>query len=175
MLKGHRRVVEPGYTPLVVNSSKQRSHLVEVRLVDDDRHPCSTTKAATVDPQTVYELSAQERLVLTALARRYLEGQEDFPLPLTWEDTARTANASLYTTKTWNFRTVANTVEEVRERLHRRGVRGLMRDEVGEPGPGQRPSSSGSAQRHTQVRIPLRPSARYGTSCAEPLSCRALS
>ena len=134
MLTGHRRVVEPGYTPLVINSSKQRSHLVEVRLVDDDDlHPRSTTKASTVDPKTVYELSPAERLVLTALARRYLEGQEPFPLPLTWEDTAQTANASPYTTKAWNFRTAANTVEEVRERLHHRGVRGLMRDEVGEP------------------------------------------
>lgn len=129
MLKGHRRVIEPGYTPLVINSSKQRSHLVDT----DDRHPRSTIKEETVDPETVYELSPAERLVLTALARRYLEGQEAFPLPLTWEDTARTANASPYTTRTWNFRTAANTVEEVRERLHRRGVRGLMRDEVGEP------------------------------------------
>jgi hypothetical protein len=134
MLKGHRRVIEPGYTPLVINSSKERSHLVEVRLVDDEhRHPRSSTKAETVDPETVYELSPSERLVLTALARRYLEGQEPFPLPLTWEDTAKAASASPYTTKAWNFRTVANTVEEVRERLHRRGVRGLMRDEVGEP------------------------------------------
>lgn len=134
MLTGHRRFIEPGYTPLVINSSKQRSHLVEVRLVDDDdQHPRSTTKEETIDPETVYELSPQERLVLTALARRYLEGAEAFPLPLTWEDTAQTANASPFTTKVWNFRTVANTVEEVRERLHRRGVRGLMRDEVGEP------------------------------------------
>jgi hypothetical protein len=30
-------------------------------------------------------------------------------------------------------RTAANTVEDVRERLHRRGIRGLIRDEVGEP------------------------------------------
>lgn len=134
MLAGHRRIVETGYTPLVINSSKQRSHLVEVRLVDnDDRQPRSTTEAPTVDPDTVYELSPQERLVLTALAKRYLEGDDPFPLPLTWDDTARVANGSPYATKTWNFRTVANTVEEVRERLHRRGVRGLLRDEVGEP------------------------------------------
>lgn len=132
MLSGHQRVIEPGYTPLVINSSKQRSHLVEVRLIDElDRRPRSTTKAETADPETVYELSPQERLVLTALARRYLEGDDGYPLPLTWEDTARVVNASPHSTKTWSFRSVANTVEDVRERLHRRGVRGLMRDEVG--------------------------------------------
>jgi hypothetical protein len=132
MLTGHQRIIEPGYTPLVINSSKQRSHLLEVRLIDEaDRRPRSTSKASTVDPETVYELSPQERLVLTALARRYLEGHDGYPLPLTWEDTAQIVNASAHSTKTWTFRSVANTVEDVRERLHRRGVRGLMRDEVG--------------------------------------------
>ncbi|WP_051838659.1 FHA domain-containing protein [Streptomyces sp. NRRL WC-3742] len=134
MLTGHKRIIESGYTPLVINSSKQRSHLVEVRVVDgDDRHPRSTSSAETTAPETVYALSPQERLVLTALARRYLEGQDAFPLPLAWEDTARLVNASPYATKSWTFRSVANTVEDVRERLRRRGVRGLTRDEVGEP------------------------------------------
>jgi len=134
MLSGHQRIIEPGYTPLVINSSKQRSHLVEVRLIDEaDRRLRSTTKAPTVDPETVYELSPQERLVLTALARRYLEGYDGYPLPLTWEETARLVNASPHSTKTWTYKSVANSVEDVRERLHRRGVRGLMRDEVGEP------------------------------------------
>ncbi|MER5437558.1 FHA domain-containing protein [Streptomyces sp. NPDC002790] len=134
ILTGHKRLIESGYTPLVINSSKRRSHLVEVRVVDeDDRNPRSASGAETVDPETVYELAPLERLVLTALARRYLAGHDAFPLPLTWEETARLANASRYTTKSWNHKTVANTVEDVRERLHRRGVRGLLRDEVGEP------------------------------------------
>ncbi|HWG22624.1 FHA domain-containing protein [Actinospica sp.] len=132
MLAGHKRIIEPGYTPLVINSSKQRSHLVEVRLVDtEDRRPRSSTGEDTVDPETVYELSPQERLVLTALAKRYLDGDDHYPLPLTWDDTAEIVNASPYATKRWTNRTVANTVEDVRERLHRRGIRGLMRDEVG--------------------------------------------
>ncbi|GAA2621530.1 FHA domain-containing protein [Streptomyces tubercidicus] len=134
MLAGHKRLIESGYTPLVINSSKRRSHLVEVRVVDeDDRNPRSTSGAETVNPETVYELSPQERLVLTALAQRYLEGHDAFPLPLAWEDTARLANASPYAVKSWTHKSVANTVEDVRERLHRRGVRGLLRDEVGEP------------------------------------------
>jgi len=134
MLAGHRRIIEPGYTPLVINSSPQRSHLVEVRLVAaQDRSPRSTTNEPTVDPETVYELSPQERLVLTALAKRYLDGDDHYPLPLTWDDTAKIVNGSPYSTKRWTNRTVANTVEDVRERLHRRGIRGLRRDEVGEP------------------------------------------
>lgn len=134
MLSGHRRILAPGYTPLVINSSRQRSHLLEVRLVDgDDRRPHHASGAETADPETVYELSPQERLVLTALARRYLEGHDAFPLPLTWYETARLANASPYAGKYWTHKSAANTVEEVRDRLHRRGVRGLLREEVGEP------------------------------------------
>jgi hypothetical protein len=134
LLGGHWRAVAPGYTPLVINSSRQRSHLVEVRIIGEpDRRLLSTTKAETAGPETVYELSAPERLVLTALARRYLEGHDDYPLPLTWEETAKVASASPYTTRTWTNRTVAHTVEDVRERLHRRGVRGLRSEDVGQP------------------------------------------
>lgn len=134
LLAGHWRAVAPGYTPLVINSSRWRSHLVEVRIIGEPgRHPRSTTKAKTAPPETVYELSAPERLVLTALARRYLEGHDDYPLPLTWEETAAVANSSPHATRTWTNRTVEHTVKDVRERLHGRGVRGLLREEVGQP------------------------------------------
>lgn len=133
LLAGHWRAVAPGYTPLVIISSRQRSHLVEVWVVGEpSRHPRSTTKAETDPPETVYELSAPERLVLAALARRYLENDE-YPLPQTWEETARVVNGSPYATRTWNSRTVADTVEEVRKRLHHQGVGGLLREEVGQP------------------------------------------
>jgi hypothetical protein len=132
MLTGHTRTIEPGYTPLVINCSKRRSHLVEVRLIDETGHqPRSTAKAETEGPETVYELSPQERLVLTALANCYLEGHEHYPQPMTWKDTARLVNNSPYSTKAWTQKSVANTVEDVRDRLRRRGVRGLLRDEVG--------------------------------------------
>lgn len=134
LLTGHERIIEPGYTPLVISSSKQRSHLVEVRVVDRFEQPGhSTGNAPTADPDTVYELAAHERLVLTALAKRYLDGHDSCPLPLTREQTAELANASPYATKVWTKKSVANTVEEVRERLQRLGVRGLRREEVGEP------------------------------------------
>jgi hypothetical protein len=134
VLTGHTRVIEPGYTPLVISSSRHRSHLMEVRLTGQaDRHPRATPQAETAPPEVIYELSPHERLVLTALAQRYLAGHDSYPLPMTWEETARLVNASPYATKTWTHRTVANTVEDVRERLRRRGVRGLLREEVGEP------------------------------------------
>ena len=132
MLSGHTRPIKPGYTPLVINCSTQRSHLVEVRLIDEaDSRPRSTTRAETIDPETVYELSPHERLVLTALAKCYLEGHERCPQPMTWQDTARIANDSPHATRNWTHKTVANTVVDVRDRLHRRGVPGLVRDEVG--------------------------------------------
>ncbi len=132
MLTGHSHVIELGYTPLVINSSKSRAHLVEVRLADeDDRQTRATAKGKTVEPGTAYELSTQERLVLTALAKCYLDGHESYPQPMTWQDTARLVNASPYSTKIWTHKSVANSVEDVRDRLHCRGVRGLLRDEVG--------------------------------------------
>lgn len=133
LLNGHTRAVEPGCTPLVINSS----HLLEVHVIKDaDRLPRSaakvdTAKLDTVHPQAVYKLSQQERLVLTALAKSYLEGHERYPQPRTWQETADLANASPHATKTWGPKTVANTAEDIRDRLHRRGVRGLFRDEVG--------------------------------------------
>lgn len=134
LLTGHERIIGPGYTPLVISSSKQRSHLVEVRVVDrNDERDRSTANAPTTDPDTVYELAPHERLVLTALAKRYLEGHDSCPLPLTREQTAELVNASPWSTKIWTKKSVANTIEEVRERLQRHGVRGLKREEVGEP------------------------------------------
>lgn len=134
MLTGHRRIIGPGYTPLMIISSRRRSHLLEIRLIDGlDLRPSTTTSAPTADQETGYELSSQERLVLTALAKRYLEGHERYPLPLSWEGTAKLASSSPYATRTWSTRTAAHTVEDVRERLHRRGVPGLVREELSEP------------------------------------------
>jgi hypothetical protein len=137
LLAGHWRAVNPGYTPLVIKSSRQRSHLVEVRVVGEPRPaPGAILRDPgdpTVPPETVYELSAPERLVLSGLARRYLEGHDDNPLPLTWKETARVANSSPYATRVWNENTVADTVERVRQRLHDLGVYGLVEAEVGQP------------------------------------------
>jgi len=137
LLTSHERALAPGYTPLVINSSRQRSHLVEVRVLGepgpDPRAIPGDPGDPTVPPETVYELSAPERLVLTGLARRSLEGHDDNPPPLTWKETARVANSSPYATRVWNENTVADTVERVRKRLHDLGVYGLIEEEVGQP------------------------------------------
>lgn len=134
LLPGHGRIFEPGHTRLVIHSSERHSHLVEVRLVGKDcRRTDGTQDDKTEIPEPVYELSDEERLVLTALARRFLEGYDDYPLPLTWEETARVANGSPESARYWTDRMAEHTVKHVRERLHRQGVRGLMRDQVGNP------------------------------------------
>jgi hypothetical protein len=134
LLTGHERSLTPGYMPLVINPSGGRSHLVKVRIIGEPgRHLQSTTKAKTADPEMVYDLSNPEKLILTALARNFLEGHQDFPVPLSWKETALVANGSPCKTKTWNERTVADTVEKVRMDLHHQGVPGLTREEVGEP------------------------------------------
>lgn len=134
LLAGHWRAINPGYTPLVINSSRQRSHLLEVRIIGErGQRQRYTTKAKTADPETIYELSAPERLVLTSLARRYLEGYDDYPIPLTWDETARVANSSPYATQTWTKPKVAHAVEHVRMRLSRQGVRGVLTADVGQP------------------------------------------
>jgi hypothetical protein len=134
MLTGHQRRVKPGYTPLVVRSSPRRSHLLEVRVVGyDGPQPHAATGAKTADPTTVYKLDPQERLVLTALAMRYLEGDDQHPQPLTWKRTARIARHSPHSTRQWTRPMVEHTVEAVRRCLSTRyGVAGLTLEEVGE-------------------------------------------
>ena len=135
VLTDHQRRMRPGYTPLVISSSPGRSHLLEVRVVGhDDKRPHADTGAPTADPTSVYELSPQERLVLTSLAMRYLEGDDQDPQPLTWQRTAQIAGRSPHSTKLWTKSNVEHTVEAVRRRLREvHGVAGLTRGEVGQP------------------------------------------
>jgi hypothetical protein len=135
LLTGHERRLDPGYTPLVINSSKHRSHLVEVRLTDGgDGGAASATDAETTPPQDVYSLNPEELLVLTALAQRYL-GQDPYPQSLTWQQAADALNQNPVTAAAsgageWSDRAVERKVGQVRQRL---GIPGTTRKEVGEP------------------------------------------
>ena len=130
LLNGHERRMEPGYVPLVIASSKRRSHLVEVRITDTAAGDTAyATNAPTKPPQEVYELDFQERLVLTALAQRYL-GQDMYPQPLTWQQVADSLNRAPANTRIWTARSVESKIAEVRRRL---AVPGTSREEVGEP------------------------------------------
>lgn len=91
LLSGHELLIEPGYTPLFIGSAKRRSHLLEIHVVasrttDTDGEHHSRTKAPDV-----YDLSLVERLVLTALAQRYLR-QERYPQPVSWSQVADDLN-----------------------------------------------------------------------------------
>lgn len=135
MLTGHERRMEPGHTPLVISSSAYSSYLLDVHVVGyGEQQPPGTTTATTADPRTVYELTPSERLVITALAVRYLRGHDRNPIPLSWKQAERIVNQCPHTTRDWTEKTVANAVGAVRQRLHgRHGVPGLTSEEVGEP------------------------------------------
>lgn len=134
LLTGHERRMDPGFTPLTIRSSKRRSHLVEVRVTDGGGHDAAcTTSAPTIRPADVYELTTQQRTVLTALAQRYLV-QDCYPQPLTWQQVADCLNRAPACDSVWTARSVETKVSDVRKRLSReKGVEGLTREEVGEP------------------------------------------
>lgn len=121
-----------GYSPLFIRSRPRREHLVEVRIVGS-RSPADRGVGSleeTVAPR-LWTLSDQERLVLTALAQRYLR-QEVYPQPHAWRQVSDELN-ELAGAPEWNPHRAANVVGAVRERLSAAGVKGLTREEVGEP------------------------------------------
>jgi hypothetical protein len=134
LLVGHELKVKPGFSSLVVKSSARRSHLLEVRVVDGV--PSDTvcrTDAPTAQPEDVYELDLQQRMVLTALAQRYLV-QDPYPQPLSWQQVADSLNHAPARSRVWTSKMVELKVGEVRRFLSReKGVPGLTRAEVGEP------------------------------------------
>jgi hypothetical protein len=134
LLSGHELLIEPGYTPLLIGSAKRRSHLLEIHVVgsrttDADGEQHNRTKAPDV-----YELSLVERLVLTALAQRYLR-QERYPQPVSWNQVADDLNR-LPDGRQWTPKTAAHIVGAVRERLAEGSdpIPGIRREDgVGEP------------------------------------------
>jgi hypothetical protein len=135
VLTGHERRMEPGLTPLVIASSPQCSHLLKVSVISrEERQSADLNCAKTTDPKTVYELTPPERLVLTALALRYLQGHSSHPLPLSWKQVAQMVNRSPHGTRHWDKRSAEHTVAAVREHLHKKhGVPDLTLKEVGGP------------------------------------------
>ncbi|WP_238006807.1 hypothetical protein KZZ52_24470 [Dactylosporangium sp. AC04546] len=134
LLSGHESPVEPGYTPLFIDSSKGRTHLLELHLVGAPRTGPDAGQHARTSPPDVYDLSPVERLVLTVLAQRYLR-QERHPQPVSWkqvaDDLTRVAAG-----REWTPKTAAHIVGAVRERLSGGSdpIAGIRREDgVGEP------------------------------------------
>ncbi|WP_222853409.1 FHA domain-containing protein [Fodinicola acaciae] len=120
-----------GYTPLFVAGSGSREHLLEIFVTGEDgARPVAKPSDATIPPE-VYWLSEKERLVLVVLGQRYLQ-HHSRPQPLTRQQVAGQL-AELQPEAGWNDKMVERVIAPVRERLSRAGVRGLTREEVGEP------------------------------------------
>jgi hypothetical protein len=131
LLSGEEAPLREGYTPLFVRGSPSREHLLEIRIVGPGRPEPRAKPSEGTWPRQTWTLSKDERLVLTALAQRYLR-QEEYPQPQSWKQVADELN-ELAGETAWNPHRAANVVGEVRHRLSREGVPGLTRDEVGEP------------------------------------------
>lgn len=119
-----------GYTPLFVRGSQRREHLMELYVVPESGYrPPDVHTAAT--NQKTWALSEEERLVMVALAQRYLL-HEEFPQPVSRREAAEALDRVQPDGK-WSDRRVERIATRVRSRLSRKGVRGLTREEVGEP------------------------------------------
>jgi hypothetical protein len=128
LLRGHGCRMISGYTPLIITSQRDRTHLLHVRVIGhirEARDPNPGTK--TREPE-FYSLSKAEHLALAALAQRYLRGEPN-PQPATWKQAADTLNL-VPGPKAWTPRTVEHLVTAVRERL---AIPFTSREEVGEP------------------------------------------
>ncbi|HEU5126460.1 MAG TPA: hypothetical protein VFU12_00605 [Glycomyces sp.] len=123
--------LEPGYTPVFVNGTSGRRHLMELYVTGDDGclpRPVPGESTLTDRP---WKLGDAERLALVALAQRYLL-HEAYPQPLAWRQAAERL-IELQPGERWTHRRVEHTVAAVRRRLTEAGVPGLTREEVGEP------------------------------------------
>ena len=121
----HRGAVEvalaPGYTPLFVQGSGAREHLLELFVVDS---------SPPARPVATWPLSPDERLAVVVLGRRYLLREAD-PRPLTWP--RATAQLAELQPGRWRADRLEHLVADLRQRLSACGVRGLREVEVPVP------------------------------------------
>ena len=130
VLSGHREVLPMAYTPLFI-VCEEREHLLEVRVAGRTPADLPSLPEMSTRQAQVWTLTERERLVLVVLGCRYLR-HEVHPQPLTWGEVASELN-DLQPAESWGPKGVAHVVLKVRERLRAKGVRGLVREEVGEP------------------------------------------
>lgn len=134
LLSGHELLIEPGYTPLFIGFPKRRSHLLEIHVVGSRTGDADCEQHSRTSPPDFYDLSMVERLVLTALAQRYLH-QERYPQPVSWNRVAGDLNR-LPGERKWTPKIAEHIVAAVRKRLAAGPdpIPGIRREEgVGEP------------------------------------------
>lgn len=119
-----------GYTPLFVHGSQRREHLLELYVVPESGYKPPDVHGMNTNSKT-WALDDEERLVMVALGQRYLL-HEEFPQPVSRREAAEALDR-LQPDGKWSDRRVERVATRVRSRLSRKGVRGLTREEVGEP------------------------------------------
>ena len=136
LLSGHESPVRPGYTPMLIGAPRRPSHLLEVHMVGWGAAGAPAGTETETTPPEAHDLSGEERLVLVALAQRYLRG-EPHPQPLSWKQVAADLNAlgTVRAGRAWTPKVAEHAVAAVRDRLARGRVPvpGITREEVGEP------------------------------------------
>jgi hypothetical protein len=133
LLSGNEIRLTEGYSPLFIRTSKRREHLLEVRVVGAgtrDTLAGFDDPTDTAEPAT-WPIDETERLVLTALALRYLR-QEPHPQPQSWKQVAHDLNSAVVGRDDWTHKQAANVVLRVRERLTPH-VDGLRLEDWGDP------------------------------------------
>lgn len=133
LLSGNEIPLNEGYSPLFIRTSKRREHLLEVRVVGMGRKDTlvgSDEETSTAEAES-WQIDSNERVVLTALALRYLR-QEPHPQPQSWKQVASDLNKAAGTHAEWTEKKAANVVFKVRERLTPY-VSGLRLEDWGDP------------------------------------------
>lgn len=121
----------PGYTLASVQGSPGREHALEVRVSGPDRVRGRPRHDDSTRVPRPWPLDADERLVVLALARRYLQN-DPRPAPQSW----RQVSADMRHVDPdggWTHRRAEHTVRAVRERLSAAGVAGLLAAEIEPP------------------------------------------
>lgn len=129
-----------GYTPVFLQGSHDREHLLEIYVTADEERRHAPRHDHLTDQPPSWPLEPDEKLALVALGQAYLY-HERWPQPWTWNDTAGLL-AALQPQAGWTGRRVAELVGRVRARLSddryarscgREPVPGLTRDQLCEP------------------------------------------
>src|SRR5262249_50702427 len=134
VLCGHELPMTAGYTPLTIDTPSRRSHLLEVYVTGPFSDGAEGDADASTRESDAYDLSLVERLVVTALAQRYLR-QERYPQPVAWQQVADDLGRAI-PQRAWTPKGAEHIVAGIRKRLSggRRPVPGLLREDgIGEP------------------------------------------
>ncbi|MER5539883.1 FHA domain-containing protein [Streptomyces mirabilis] len=134
VLRGHELPMTAGYTPLTIETPNCKSHLLEVHIVGYPGNVQEGDSQMSTATSDVYYLGHAERLVLTALAQRYLR-QDRYPQPVSWKQVADDLNR-VATYRSWTPRIAEHTIAALRKRLAagRDPISGILREDgIGEP------------------------------------------